>query len=328
MDTHKYLETKLGKGKVKQNESLARFTTLKVGGKSEYFFVAQTTADLVLAVETAHEAGIPCLVLGGGTNVLISDQGIKGLVIRNQSQTISIVKRLGKIVRGKTTVSRVLVEVDSGVLVNQLVRFTCDEGLSGVERHLGLPGTVGGAIYMNSKWTKPISYIGDALHHAVLVTHEGRLKTVKRDYFNFAYDQSILQKSHEIVVAVTFLFTPEDKNSLWYKAHVSMDYRRNTQPLGVATAGCTFRNISLSDALRIATPNHTTSAGFLVDQVDLKNVTRGKAKFSDKHANFILNLGGAKANDVKGLIDEAQKRVAEKYTVVIEPEIVLLGEFK
>lgn len=321
------LETRLGKDRTTQQEPLARFTTLKIGGPAEYFFVAQTTEEVTRAVKSALEAKLPYFILGGGSNIVISDRGLKGLVIRNESRSIKIVKRLGSFKNGETTLTQALVEADTGVAINQLVRFTCDEGLGGLERHLGLPGTVGGALYMNSKWTKPPTYVGDVLVSARVIDRTGKVKIVDQKYFDFAYDQSILQKTHETVLSATFLLTSKDKKTLWDTAQFSMEYRKNTQPMGVATAGCTFRNIPLVDAMRIATPNNTTSAGFLVDQVGLKNFQIGKAKFSDIHANFILNLGGATAIEVKGLIDEATRRVREKFHVEIYPEIVFVGEF-
>lgn len=327
MSVLEQLESRLGTGRIRENESMARYTTLKIGGNAQYFFVAQTSDEVAEAVHAAIEVKIPYYVFGGGSNVVISDRGLEGLVIRNESRSIKIVKRLGKIKSGKMLVEQALVEADAGVLINQLVRYTCDEGLGGLERHLGLPGTVGGALYMNSKWTKPFTYVGDVLNQAKIVDQKGNIKIVDQKYFDFAYDQSILQKTHETVLSATFLLKAEDKKKLWETAQSSMEYRKSTQPMGVATAGCTFRNIPLSDALRLVTPNNTTSAGFLVDQVGLKNFQIGKAKFSDKHANFILNLGGATANDVKSLIDEAKTRVKSRFNVAIEPEIVLLGDF-
>lgn len=318
---------KFGSPRLKENEPLAKYTTLKVGGGAQYFFVAFTTDEIAKAYTIAKKHKLPVTILGGGTNVVISDRGIPGLVIKSEARSIKIVKQIGSMKSGSLQVEKVLVEVSSGVLINQLVRFCCDEGLSGLEYHLGLPGTVGGALYMNSKWTKPISYVGDALYQAKILGSNGEVKIVDQKYFNFGYDQSNLQKTHDIVLTVTFLLTKEDPKLLWERANSSISYRKETQPMGVASAGCTFRNISTADAFRLATPNNTTSAGFLVDQVGLKNFRIGKTKFSDKHANFILNTGGGKAAEVKELIDEARKRVRDRFQVEIEPEIVLLGSF-
>lgn len=321
------LENIFGKGRITQDEPLARFTTLRVGGPAQYFFAAQTGEEVVNAVKTAVDIKIPHHILGGGSNVIISDHGLKGLVIRNESRSIQIVKRLGSVKNGTTKMTQALVEVDTGVLINALVRFTCNEGLGGLERHLGLPGTVGGALYMNSKWTNPVSYVGDVLYQAKIIDQKGNIKIVDAAYFDFGYDQSILQKTHDTVISATFLLSAEDKASLWEKAQASMEYRKTTQPMGVKTAGCTFRNISLADAMRIPTPNHIKSAGYLVDQTGMKGYQIGQMKLSDKHANFMLNLGGATAQDAKGLIDEAQKRVKEMFHVDIHPEVVLMGEF-
>ena len=327
MDTYSLLTQALGEGRVKKQEALARYTTFKIGGPAEFFFVAQSVAELTKAFLAAKEAKIKFWLLGGGTNTLISDAGLPGLVVKNETREIKIIRQLGQVKNGKSVVNQALVEVETGALINQVVRFTCDEGLGGLEMHLGLPGTVGGALFMNSKWTHPAAYVGDVLYQAKILTPDGTIKLVNRDYFNFGYDQSILQKTREAVVAAIFLLNKEDPGRLWARAHESMAYRKQTQPMGIQTAGCTFRNIAPAQALRIGTPNHITSAGYLIDTTGLKGASHGNARFSERHANFIINQGGARASDVKWLIDEAKARVQEKFGVAIEPEIVLLGEF-
>lgn len=327
MDKLNYLEKELGKGKIKVNEPLFSYTTFKIGGPAEFFYKARTTDEIIKAVIAAQKLKINWQILGSGSNVLISDKILSGLTIRNEAMSIRILKRLGKVTDGKTQVNQVLLEADSGVLMNSLVRYACDEGLAGLERHLGLPGTVGGAIYNNSKWTNPISYTGDLLYQAKILTQAGIIKTVSHNYFKFAYDYSILQKTHDIVLTATFLLNTASKQKLWEIANNSIVYRQKNQPMGVATAGCTFKNISLSEAMRICTPNSMTSTGYLLDQVGLKNYTIGKAKFSEKHANFIINTGGASSSDVISLIREAQARVKAKYNVSLELEIELWGDF-
>jgi UDP-N-acetylmuramate dehydrogenase len=137
----------------------------------------------------------------------------------------------------------VYVEADSGVLFNTLVRFTVDEGLGGLEVHLGLPGTVGGAIYMNSKWTNPVTYVGDALYQATILTPENEVMIVDRSYFRFAYDTSIIQKTRDIVLRVVFALIPGQKDKIWKTANQCIAYRRERQPQGVKSPGCTFRNL-------------------------------------------------------------------------------------
>ncbi len=327
MNTLDTLQKKLGNGRIACDKPLAPLTTLKVGGCADFLYEANIRQELVAAVSAAIELHIPFFVLGGGSNVVLPDQGLRGLTILNRMRQIQIVKFSGSVHKGKQVIDCVLVRAESGVVINQLVRYCIEECLAGLEYHLGLPGTVGGALFMNSKWTKPISYIGDSLYEAEIIKQDGSIVTVPTSYFNFGYDQSILQKTHETVVSATFkLQKISDKDILWKRAHEALAYRNATQPIGKFSAGCTFRNIAQSDALRLATPNHTTSAGFLVDQVNLKGFVHGGASFSDKHANFITNDGTAHADDVIALIKEAQRRVQERFSVMIEPEIVIVEE--
>lgn len=305
---------------------LSLYSTLKVGGKADLFYVAHTTSELVKAYQEALSLHIPVIVLGGGSNLLIGDNGIRGLVIKNMSKEIIVRGMKGKYLQGEPT-GTVYVEADSGVIFNSFVRWSIEEGYKGIEMHLGLPGSVGGAMYMNSKWTNPPGAIGDVVHQAQLLTVKGEVITVPASYFQFAYDTSILQKTKEIVLSVTFEFERESKDILWEIANRSIAYRRESQPQGVFTPGCTFRNIREADALAIPTPGNTTSAGFLIDAAGLKGHTVGRAQISPVHANFIVNLGGATAKDIVTLISFVKERVKQKFGVQLEEEIIKIGEF-
>ena len=314
------------KDRVKEHELLARYTTMKIGGPADLFYEAKTQDELVLAIKEGRRLGVPVFILGGGTNILIGDRGIRGLVIKNSTSSISIRGMKGNI-QGGTSKGVVYVEADSGVIMNKLVRFTVDEGLQGLEMQLGLPGTVGGAVFMNSKWTRPEGYVGDVVYQAMILTSDNILKLVPKSYFQFAYDTSILQKTREYVVSVVFSLQHAHKDELWKTANDSIAYRRETQPQGVLSLGCTFRNISRAQAMTLATPNHTTSAGFLVDHAGLKGATEGEAQISDRHANFIINKGKATASDVVKLISRAKEQVKRQFGVELEEEIVRVGEF-
>lgn len=327
MDILNCLENILGKGKIKVDEPLSSHTTFKIGGPAQFFFKAATTGDLVKAIAAAKKFKIKYYILGSGSNVLVSDKKLSGLVIKNEANSFQILKQTGKVINRQVQVEKVLIKADSGLMVNQLVRYTCNEGLQGIERLLGLPGTVGGAVYNNSKWTNPPACIGDVLYQAEILTKTGLVKTVKRDYFKFGYDYSILHKTNEILLTATFIFKTANSQDLWQAANNSVFFRQKNQPSGVATAGCIFKNIPLSKAIIIGTPKYTTSTGYLIDQVGLKNFQIGKAKFSGKHANFIINTGGAKAVDVIKLIKEAKLRVKHKFHLDLELEIILMGEF-
>jgi UDP-N-acetylmuramate dehydrogenase len=310
----------------KRNVLLAPYTTLKIGGPAEFFYEAATVDELVAAVKKAREERIPVTVLGGGTNILIGDKGIGGLVIRNTTRAITMRGMKASVQKGRKT-GMVYVEADSGVLFNTLVRFTVDEGLGGLEVHLGLPGTVGGAIYMNSKWTNPVTYVGDALYQATILTPENEVMIVDRSYFRFAYDTSIIQKTRDIVLRVVFALIPGQKDKLWKTANQCIAYRRERQPQGVKSPGCTFRNLSQADAISLSSPNRSTSAGFILDHAGLKGVTVGGAQISPIHANFIVNTGNASARDVEALIDLAVGKVKAHYGITLKEEIVRLGEF-
>jgi UDP-N-acetylenolpyruvoylglucosamine reductase len=313
-------------GDVRTEVPVAPLTTFKIGGNAEFYFEAKTRKDLAKALTASKTLGIPYTVLGGGSNVLIGDGGIPGLTIRNMSREIKLRGMKGNMNAGKKD-SRVFVDTDSGVLMNQLVRYTVEQGLAGLEMHLGLPGTVGGAIYMNSKWNHPPGYVGDVLYQADLFTADGQIKTVARPYFRFAYDYSVLQQTGEIVLGVVFALTPADKQKLWETANESVRYRRSSQPQGIRSAGCTFRNISEAQAIASNTPGNTQSAGFLIDHAGLKGSVSGNAQISPVHANFIINNGQATARDVVELIELSRNNVKKRFGVTLEEEIVRLGKF-
>lgn len=320
------LQKKLG-DRVKENEPLGKYTTFKIGGPADYFFDAKTTDEFVAAILLGRSLPVPIFILGGGTNILIGDRGVRGFVIKNSTGAIRMKGIKGTVTGGKANKGLVFVEAESGVLFNSFVRFTVEEGLAGLEMHLGLPGTVGGAIFMNSKWTHPPAFVGDAVYQAELLTPENERKILPKTYFRFGYDTSSMQKTKDILLAVVFALRVDTKERLWKVANDSIAYRRETQPQGVFTAGCAFRNISQAEALVAGTPNQTTSAGFLIDHAGLKGARAGDAQISGVHANFIVNRGKATAADVVQLIERARAKVKEKFGVVLTEEIIRVGEF-
>ncbi len=312
--------------RLKENEPLGRYTTFKVGGPADFFYEARTADEFALAVKTARLHNIPLFILGGGTNIVIGDKGIRGLVVRNLTSQIMIKGMKGGQV-GKVRTGTVYVEAESGVPINKLVRFSVEEGLAGLEMQLGLPGSVGGAVYMNSKWTHPEGYVGDAVYQVRLITPSGEEKIVPQSYFHFAYDSSVIQQTGETVISVVFALTAGDKDALWAIANESIAYRRQTQPQGVLSAGCTFKNLSKAEAMAAASPNNTTSAGYLVDHAGLKGVQIGGAQISTVHANFIINVAKATAADVVELIELARTKVKEQFGITLIEEIQRVGEF-
>lgn len=321
----KKLQEKFGTN-LREQVLLAPFTTFHIGGPADYFLETHVQDDLAQAIILARELHLPFFILGGGSNVLIGDKGFRGLVIRNTTHTITIKGAKGAILGGIKTGS-VFVEADSGVPFNLLVRFTIDEGLQGLEMHLGLPGSVGGAIYMNSKWMNSSSYVGDVVYQARILTPSNEIRIVAKDYFHFQYGKSMIQDSGDIILSVVFELHHEDKNSLWDSANKSIVYRKNTQPQGIKTAGCIFKNITPADAIIAQTPDHTTSSGYLIDHSGCKDLSVGGAKVSPIHANFIVNTGNATASDVLQLMSLISERVQKQFGVTLKEEVIRIGEF-
>jgi UDP-N-acetylmuramate dehydrogenase len=291
-----------------KNEPLGKYTTFKIGGPADYFYDAKTIDDFVSAILLGRKRNLPIFILGGGTNVLIGDRGIRGFVIKNSTGAIRMKGMKGRVTGGTARKGLVFVEAESGVMFNFLVRFTVEEGLAGLEMHLGLPGSVGGAIFMNSKWMHPVSYVGDVVCQAEVLTPDNKRKIVCA---------SRIAKTHDILLKVVFALRSDAKERLWRAANESIAYRRQTQPQGVFTAGCAFKNISRAP----------TSAGFLIDHAGLKGARAGDAEISAVHANFIVNRGAAKAADVVQLIEKVKAKVKEKFDVTLEEEIIRVGEF-
>lgn len=321
----KNLSGKFGLQRFKENELLSKHTTFRIGGPARLYLEVREIPELEYTMTQVRNYSVPFFVLGGGTNLVVSDNGFNGLVIKNNINKINIKKYGGSYLKHKMQNATVEIESTSGVPMNQLVRFTLDENLSGIEAFLGQPGTVGGAMYINAHNMKMNEFFGDRITKAKILTVDGEIKEVSKAYFKFGYDYSILQEKKDIVISVALNLLKSEHDKIWDKANRAMEHRKKSQPLGIGSSGCTFRNISKSDALRIGTPNGTTSAGYLLEAVGLKNYQIGKAKFSEKHANFIVNLGGATSVDVQQLIDLAKERVQKRFRVLLKEEVVHIG---
>lgn len=321
----------LGQARVLVSEGLTKYVSFHIGGPADLFFRAKTQEDLILAIKSAQDLGLPYFVIGGGTNLLIGDGGFRGLVIKNDTSNIRLLGIKGK----KTvksdgvgdTIQKVYLEVDTGVSINRLVRFTLDQGFGGLEFFLGQPGTVGGAVYINAHNMEKGQFFAERIVEAKILGKDGTVKTLPVNYFRFGYDQSVLQQTREIVVSIVIKLIRGDKSKLWQDGQVTLEYRQTTQPSGVFSSGCTFRNIPKSEAVRLATPAFTTSAGFLLETVGLKGTKKGKAMFSNHHANFIVHHGGARAADVLELIKLGKQKVKDRFNIDLQEEIVLMGEF-
>ncbi len=289
---------------------LAPLTTFKVGGPAEFLADISSEAELRALVREASDAGIPVTPLGGGSNVLVADEGIRGVVVR---------LRLTDIER----VDRETVRAGAGVTINGLVRWTIGRGLAGLEAWAGTPGTVGGAIRGNAHWGG--QDIATRVRSVTLAARDGSIVDVPGDQMGFAYDRSRIIDTGEIVVAASFAVAEGNVEELRARARASLHYRKQTQPLAMPSAGCIFQNPSPDDAVPAGIPR---SAGALIDRAGLKGLRIGGARISERHANFIVNDGGATADDIRQLIERARDEVRRRFGVELRDEVVCLGTFR
>jgi UDP-N-acetylmuramate dehydrogenase len=294
--------------RVRRDAPLAPFTTFKVGGPADYFVEVSRASDVRAALAAARADGLPATILGGGSNVLIADRGIRGLVIRVHGGDVS-------------AISDRIIRADGGITINGLVRWTINRGVAGLEAWAGTPGTVGGAVHGNAHFQGRL--IGALVDGVVLVDGEGREIRVAAADMEFGYDRSRLQRTREVLLTADFHVRRGEPAALRAVARESLAFRKRTQPLESASAGCIFQNPDPShDRVPDGIP---PSAGALVDRAGLKGSTEGGARVSPTHGNFIVNDGTATADDVRRLIDRCRTEVRARFAVELRDEIVYLG---
>lgn len=304
------LEQRLGAGRVTVDAPLALLTTFKVGGPADLLIEAKSEAELVDAVAIARDAGLGVTPLGGGSNVLVGDRGIRGLVIVMKDRSVAVADPTG-------------VRAGAGLTINGLVRWLVGQGFAGLEAWAGTPGTVGGALHGNAHF-KGVN-IGDLVREVRVLDRQGDLRTLPAAEMAFGYDSSRLQTSGEIAVSAIFTVATGEPDALRAVARASLAYRKRTQPLDVPSAGCIFQN---PDPARDHVPDGIPwSAGALVDRAGLKGAREGGAQVSPLHGNFIVRDGAASAREIRALVERCQHGVDERFGVRLRQEIVYLGEF-
>jgi len=284
---------------LKEKEVLASYTTFKIGGEADFFLRAKKIDELVNAVLVAKELDIPYFVLGNGSNILVSDEGFRGLVIKNDCKRIDVID---------TKIS-----CQSGALLEDVVNLSKENSLQGFEFCAGIPGTVGGAVFGNAgAFGKSI---GDFLEEAVMLTSSGNIEIVEKEYFEFDYRESKLRKTKDLLLSAVFKLKKGKKDLIEQKIAENLEKRKKTIPCKKASAGCFFKNIK----------NKSLSAGYLLDQIGAKNLSVGDAKVFSKHANIIINSKNAKAKEVKRLARILKKKVKVKFNVDLEEEVIYLS---
>jgi UDP-N-acetylmuramate dehydrogenase len=302
------LTARFGVERVQVNAPLAPLTTFKVGGPADLLVETRTSAELADALRIARSHGVAVRVLGGGSNVLVPDAGVRGLVLRPRGGEVALV-------------GTDFVRADAAVTINGLVRWTINRGVAGLETWAGTPGTVGGAIYGNAHWKRV--NIGELVESVRLARPDGTLLQVAADRMEFGYDDSRLKRSGEVLLWAAFRVTAgADPDRLRAAARESLAFRKQTQPLESPSAGCIFMN---PDPARDRIPEGIPpSAGALVDRAGLKGAAINGARVSTTHANFIINTGGATAGDIAALIDRCKAAVKDRFGVLLREEIIRL----
>ena len=308
-----------------ENEPMCKHTSFKVGGPARYFAKTENTDDLKEALAIAREKGLPYFILGNGTNLLVSDKGFDGTIITlggNFSEIVDLGNGAFK--------------VGAAVPLGRFARTALKQGYAGIHKLAGIPGTLGGAIYMNAG-----AYgqeIGTCCTSVTTLDGEGILRERAACECGFGYRQSIFNKENsdqagddmkrEIILSATFQLEPaaaQNKTAANLERELAecMVKRKATQPLNKPNAGSTFKRLSIGAA---DTPQQI-APGYYIEQAGLKGYRIGGAEVSTLHANFIVNAGEASAQDILTLSEYVQSKVAEKFGVQLHREIILLGEF-
>lgn len=289
--TGKYPETEM-------NKPLAPLTTLKIGGEADMFLELTETEKLPKIMQTAEELQIPVFIFGGGSNLVFSEDGFRGLVIQIKANNIEVTGNE--------------ITAEAGALVSQMIQLALKNNLSGMENLTGLPGTIGGAVRGNAGAFG--TEIKDILKEAVIYSENKGIRTVKPDYFNFGYRTSKVkqEKGRDIILKVTLTLTPkspEELQQIKEKTTEIIKSRAGKQPSG-KTSGSLFKN-----------PGPELAAGYLLDQCGCKGLQVGQVQVSLQHANWIINLGDATQTDVIELAKIMKEKVKNRFNIELEPEV-------
>jgi len=298
MSTFKNL-IKITKGTLLFEEPMKNHTSYGIGGPAEAYIIPQDSDDLLRILNYAKENLLSVNFIGSGSNLLVSDDGIRGLVISPRKSFKEI------------KFNENLVFAQSGAMLGSLVRKSTKRNLTGLETLIGVPGTIGGALVMNAGAFG--SEISNFLISVSTISMDGKLIKRKANQINFSYRNSTFKKD-EFILSATFELTEASKDKINKKKEVASKGRKTSQPLKYRSAGSVFKN-----------PKGDFAAGYLIEQVGLKGYAIGNAQISDHHANFFINHGNAKAEDIMSLIKISKERVFQKFNINLELEVKALG---
>lgn len=281
---------------------MKNYTTFKIGGPAKYFFEAKNKEDLIEAIKVAEQKKMPFFILGGGSNLLVADEGYNGIAIKIKNKN----KKVPLIHTAK------IIEAEAGVELNDLVKLAAKNNLTGLEWAAGIPGTVGGAVHNNAAAFD--SSIGEIVKSVeVFDVSESKIKNIKAKDYHFGYKETIFKKNKNLIIfSCTLQLKPGNAKEIEQKIKYCLNYREKNHPMEFPSAGCIFENPP------------KVKAAELIEKCGLKGKKKGGAVISEKHANFIINLDGAQAKDVLNLINLIKREVKKKFDVELEEEIQYL----
>lgn len=295
------------RGEVRLREPLGRHTSFKIGGPADALAYPADREDLAALLKDLKAKNLPFVFLGGGTNLLVRDGGFRGVAISLKRFDALVVTREYRSLGGVFSVIR----AEAGAALGTLLSFTVEQSLTGFEFATGIPGTVGGAVCMNAGTA--LGEMGDVVDSVTLATPEGEFIVRTRDEMGFGYRTANVPAGHAVIETKVVLRKGE-KEKIAAKVRELMEVRKERQPWGLPNAGSVFKN-PLDE-----------SAGRLIEEAGLKGAVMGGAQVSEKHANFIVNTGNARASDVLQLMELVKAKVLESRKVRLEPEIKIIGE--
>jgi len=307
---YKELAALLDPSRLLRDEPIGPYTTFRIGGPADLFYSADSADDLANAITAARRTGVAFFVLGLGANILVGDRGFRGLVIRNRARSFEFHDD-GHL------------HAESGVVMADLIPQAVERGWSGLEHYVGIPSTVGGAVWQNLHFLSPAPerhrtmFIAEVVDSCDILSAEGDRRTVGTDYLQFGYDDSVFHHRADYALAVTFQLDKGDPAAMHRIIQENLSWRGARHPWLQfhPSAGSIFRKIE------------GVGAGRLIDQLGMKGHRIGGAQISHIHANIMVNLGGATARDVRELIALAQRRVKDELGHELTPEIAFVGEF-
>jgi UDP-N-acetylmuramate dehydrogenase len=285
---------------IRPDVRLANHTSFRIGGPAEWFAEPTTLEELLALLHEARRLGLPVSVVGGGTNTLAPDRGIRGLTL-HLGRGFRTIEELGP-----PDAPTAAVKCGASLLTQRLVFLASQRGWGDLETLAGLPGQLGGALAMNAQ------DIGRFVRQVTLVTFDGTVMILERQDLVFSYRYTALEPG--IIADVLLEFPRIPQPEAYQRIRTALNYRNSTQELRLPSAGCAFKN------------QPGLPAGRLIDQAGLKGARIGDAQVSNRHANFIVNLGGATCDDVLSLMEHIQRRVEREFRVRLEPEVRMIGE--